>query len=233
MTAHRQSVLVRWFLIASLLLLLIMFSIDLVEHPAVVTTAGTQGLAYLVLFVLAILIYGWFALFRTRSATLAERAALRQGTLWGLLCGIVWAIELFVANVVTPQSGQIYLLLYHGSTLAGFLLPGLAGLLAAWRARRVTPGLQAGVLCGMFGGLMIFLASFVLSAALLQAGQIDPQTIHEFQRSGLPDITTYILSDYLAGMIAHLWIGLVTGFFLGALGGALGKALGTPEQVAS
>jgi hypothetical protein len=26
-------------------------------------------------------------------------------------------------------------------------------------------------------------------------------------------------------MITHLWIGLITGFFLGVLGGTLGKAL--------
>ena len=77
---------------------------------------------------------------------------------------------------------------------------------------------------------MIFLASLVLSAFLLQVGQHDPQTIHEFQRSGLPDITTYIVGDYLAGMIAHLWIGLMTGSFLGVLGGVIGKATLLPEK---
>ena len=106
-------------------------------------------------------------------------------------------------------------------------LPGLAGLLAARQAGRVgagpfKAGVQAGLLCGACGGLGIFLASFVLSGLLIPAGHLDPQTVREFQRSGLPDLNTYIVSDYLAGMIAHLWIGLITGLLLGALGSLVG-----------
>lgn len=32
------------------------------------------------------------------------------------------------------------------------------------------------------------------------------------------------MGDYLTGMIAHLWIGLLTGLAFGSLGGLLGKA---------
>ncbi|MBV9614662.1 MAG: hypothetical protein JO031_04295 [Ktedonobacteraceae bacterium] len=230
MTVH-PSLLVRWSLLTALLVLLLKVGGELLAYPEVVTTAGTQAPIYLILFGLAILMYGWFALFRTKASTPAERMALRQGVLWGLLCGVVWIIELLVANVGNPQVEQFSHILYYGTALAGYLLPGLVGLLTAWRTRRITLGLQAGLLCGMFGGLMIFLASFVLSALFLQAGQSDPQTIHEFQRSGLPDITTYMVGDYLGGMIAHLWIGLITGSFLGALGGAIGKAILLPEKM--
>ncbi len=76
---------------------------------------------------------------------------------------------------------------------------------------------------------MIFLASIVPSTLLLQAGQYDPQTIREFQHSGPPDLKTYIVGDHLAGMIAHLWIGLLTGLVLGIIGDLIGKVVAGPR----
>jgi len=46
--------------------------------------------------------------------------------------------------------------------------------------------------------------------------------VREFQRSGIPNLPTYIVGDYLAAMIAHLWIGLLTGVGFGLLGSGLG-----------
>lgn len=228
MTTH-LSILVRWSLVTALLLFILTVTIEIASSPTVVTTAGVQTPVYLILFVLALLIYGWFALFRTQKATGAAQVALQTGTLWGLLCAAAWITELLVANVMSPEEEPLYLMLYDGSTFIGFLLPGVASFLAAVRSRQFLSGLQAGLLTGMIGALAIFLASFLFSALLLQAGQSDPQTLREFAHSGLPDLKTYIVGDYLAGMIAHLWIGLITGFFLGLLGGLGGKAL-APHQ---
>src|SRR5262249_21579728 len=161
---------------------------------------------YLLLFVLALLMYGYVALIRTHVATPAERIAVWQGTIWGFLCGGVWIVELIAANLLGSDFGWLNLVLYFGSAAGGYLLPGLVALLVAWRVGRIDTGLQAGLLCGMVGGMIIFLASAALAPLLLAAGQHDPQTMQEFQRSGLPDPTTFIVGDYLAGMIAHLWI---------------------------
>jgi hypothetical protein len=81
---------------------------------------------------------------------------------------------------------------------------------------------------GLRGGLIIFLGALALSAVLIPAGYRDPQTVQEFQRSGLPDLTTYIVSDYLAGMTMHLWIGLISGLLFGLMGGLLGQRLARP-----
>ena len=229
MTPH-LSILMRWSLITALLLLLLAVTIELIATPTVVTAAGAQALVYLMLFVLALLIYGWFALFRTRPATRAAQGALQTGTLWGLFCATAWVAELLIANVMHPGWGPWHLALYYGSTFIGFLVPGLASFLVAVRSGHLLSGLQAGLLTGMMGALAIFLASFLFSALLLHTGQSDPQTLREFAHSGLPDLKTYIVGDFLAGMIAHLWIGLVTGFFLGLLGGLGGKALAPLPQ---
>jgi hypothetical protein len=229
MTAH-LSTLIRWSLITALLLVILTVAGELIASPAVVTAAGVQTPVYLILFVLAVLIYGWFALFRTRGATRAAQVALQTGILCGLLCAAAWVIELLVANVMSPGWGPLYLVLYDGSAFTGFLVPGLASFLAGMRSRHLLLGLQAGLLTGMMGALAIFLAAFLFSALLLHAGQSDPQTLREFAHSGLPDLKTYIVGDYLAGMIAHLWIGLVTGFFLGLFGGLVGKALASSPR---
>jgi hypothetical protein len=232
MTMLAAYVSIRWLLLGSLLLLIVAVGAALIVYPAVVTTAGSAALVYLGLFALAILIYGWVVLINIRAATDAGRIAVRQGSRWGLLCGGAWTIELIVANLLGPQPGELQLLLYYGSTSVATLLPGLAALLAAQRAGRLSAGLQAGLLCGMCGAVGIFLATITLAPLLLAAGVHDPQTLREFGRSGLPDLTTFMIGDYLAGMIAHLWIGLITGLLLGMVGGAIGKALTTSHNAA-
>ena len=230
MMAPQLSTLIRWSLITALLLLILTVAMEVISSPTVVTTAGVQAPVYLILFVLALLIYGWFAIFRTRPATRAAQGALQTGILCGFLCAAAWVTELLVANMMSPEWGPLYLVLYYGSAFTGFLVPGLASFLVAVRSRHLLSGLQAGLLTGMMGALAIFLASFLFSALLLHTGQSDPQTLHEFAHSGLPDLRTYIVGDYLAGMITHMWIGLVTGFFLGLLGGLGGKALAPLPQ---
>jgi hypothetical protein len=225
MLNDRQIMLVRWFIVVGLLLLVCRVSIALIKHPLVLTTAGTTGVVYLVLFVSAVLIYGWFALYLISAATPAERVALGEGTRWGVLCGFAWAMELLVANYPIFRSERLTFLFYESTALAGFLLPALPSLLAARQTKRIGLGFRAGLLCGFIGGLMIFLAGFVFSAFFHNAGYNDPQTIAEFQRSGVPDLMTYKVGDYLAGLIGHLWIGMITGSVLGVLGGTLGKLM--------
>jgi hypothetical protein len=227
---HAANVSVRWLLLGSLLLLVVVVGAALSVFPAIVITDPSAALVYLSLFALAILIYGWVVLVHIHAATDAERIAMQHGIWWGLLCGGVWIVELIVANLLGPQGGRLQLLLYYGSTWVAMLLPGLAALLAAQRAGRFGAGLQAGLLCGMCGAITIFLATIALAPLLLAAGLHDPQTMREFGRSGLPDLTTFMVGDYLAGMIMHLWIGLITGLLLGMFGGATGKTLAAPHN---
>ena len=75
--APQLSILIRWSLITALLLLIITVAMEVISSPTVITTAGVQAPVYLILFVLALLIYGWFTLFRTRVATRAAQVALQ------------------------------------------------------------------------------------------------------------------------------------------------------------
>ncbi len=223
LSVHPLSASIRWFFAISLTMVVLKVSADLLAFPGVVSATSMQALIYLGLFVVALLLYAGFALLWVRD-TAAQAIALQQGTVWGCICGAAWMIELSVANLgwMVPQLGWLFGLLYAGSASLGFLLPGMAGLWAAWQARQLRVGIEAGALCGMLAGLVMFLSYSALSVLLLQVGQHDPQIVREFQRSGITNLPTYIVVDYLAAMIAHLWIGLLTGVGFGMLGSGLG-----------
>jgi len=223
---HTSSSSIRWFFGISLTVVVLKVGADLLAFPSVISTAGVQALIYLGLFVVALLVYAGFALLWVHDAA-TQVVALQQGTLWGGVCGVAWMIELSVANFgwMLPQLGWLFGPFYTGSASVGFVLPGVAGLWTAWQVRRFRTGIEAGLLCGMLASLVMFLTYSALSVLLLQVGQHDPQIVREFQRSGLTDLPTYIVGDYLAAMIAHLWIGLLSGAGFGVLGGGLGVAL--------
>jgi|SRR5579859_2333546 len=218
-----------WLLAGALLALIASISAAIAAHPAVVTAEAGPATGYLVVLAAAVLAYGAITVLGMRPAA----SGLSEGWWCGLACGAAWIVEVLVANVIRPAAEPpflwLYMTLYFGSSLVALLLPGLAGLLAARRAGSLRAGLRAGLLCAMCGGLIIFLGTLALSAVLIPAGYRDPQTVQEFQRSGLPDLTTYIVSDYLAGMTMHLWIGLVSGLLFGLLGGLLGQRLARPR----
>jgi hypothetical protein len=195
-----------------------------IGNPGVVQTGGGAAWIYLALFVLAILIYSWFALFRTRRAAPAQGQALRIGTRWGLVCGGAWLVEVLIANVIGAQLGPLHIPLYYLATMIGFLLPVLAGMLAAHSSGRLRAGLEAGLLCGMLGGLILGAVATVVPSIIMGL-EPDAQTLAEFHRSGLADLQTFLIGDFLAALIAHLWIGLITGVLLGLAGAAGGKAL--------
>jgi hypothetical protein len=233
MAVQRNGILARWGVLIGLLVVVLKSAYDLITYPEVVTSAGADALVYLLLLVLALLIYGWFALFRTRGAAPHARIVMQQGTRWGLFGGGVWILEVLVANVIGPQLGPFTVPAYFATTWIGYLLPGLAAVLSARLTGKVGAGLQAGVLAGMLSSLLLFLAvAFPLYPLLAGSNQPDAQTIHEFHRSGLPSLHVFLVSDWLAAMIAHLWIGLVTGMFFGGVGSAIGKALAAPVQAA-
>lgn len=223
---HRFSAAIRWFFGVSLSLITLKVAADLLAFPELIRTAGVQAPIYLAIFIVAVLVYSTFAIFCGHAPAL-QCIALRQGTVWGGVCGVAWIVELSVANLgwMFPQHGWLIEQCYFGSVLLGFLLPSMAGLLAARQTRHIRTAIVAGLLCGMLASIVMFLAYSALSVLLLQVGQHDPQILQEFRRSGVTDLQTYIVGDYLAAMIAHLWIGVRSGLGCGALGSGLGIAL--------
>jgi hypothetical protein len=141
----------------------------------------------------------------------------------GLGAGIGWMIEIAAANLAVGQTWQLFA--YFGGTLIALALTLTAGIAAAMATRSFRGGLMAGVWCGIVSGLIGGLALLALPRLFLGTLQRDAQTIAEFARSGAPDLTTYIVSDYSAGAVNHLLLGLLLGLTLGAVGAAIGLAI--------
>lgn len=84
MAVFRLSLVLRWSLIASVLLLIGMVIRELLTTPTLVTVAGTQSLVYILLFVGALLIFSWFAFFGVRrgfSHPCKEKGKVREAFL--------------------------------------------------------------------------------------------------------------------------------------------------------
>jgi len=83
---------------------------------------------------------------------------------------------------------------------------------------------SVGVLSGLLSGLLV--CAIAVSGGAFQAtlGTSDAQTLAEFQRSHASSLTTFIVSDWLAAGVNHLWIGLAAGAIGGLIGGAAGAA---------
>jgi polyphosphate kinase 2 len=72
--------------------------------------------------------------------------------------------------------------------------------------------------------LLGFLGLMAITLLFLGRLRHDPDSLREFQRSHLSDLSAFLVGDSLAGAINHLWlVGPVLGTAAGALGGLLGR----------
>ena len=166
MITPRWYALFRWLFMLGLLFLVLRSALAIITHPSVITTAGSTAVIYLALFVVAVIFYSWWFLFRIRGTTPSERLTTRQGNTSGLLGGGIWILEVVVANVISTRLGAFQAPLYAGLVLAGYFLPIVAALLTTRETGQIRWGVQAGLLTGMIGGLSSFSSRFFPSLVL-------------------------------------------------------------------
>ncbi len=116
-------------LLGGLALGIVCVGIAVVQYPA-----STQQEALYALALVLLVACGVVVVRGTWSATLAGATALRLGTLFGLLIGACWVVELYAANLAGTSAGWV-LPVYRGSTfMAGVVFPLAAGIVAAARS---------------------------------------------------------------------------------------------------
>ncbi len=220
--AHRNYGMLRLTLLSGVVLCLLASLFSMIRYPGILTPLAV-GILYLVLFALTIGAYLVTVIRLSHPATPDTMLALSWGVRWGLLIAALWIIELLAGNL---GDGHGWVLIpYYVGEFGAYGLTVAAGLLGARRTCRVSTGALIGLWSGVVSGLVMALALLLVAYGLSGHLQHDPQTIQEFQRSGAPDLTTYIVGDFLAAMIGHLLlVGLLLGTALGALGGLIGVA---------
>lgn len=227
----RNPAILKWSLAAGILLGIAGVVYTLVHYPAVLNSSPEQSVIYLSILALIFGFYGWLVFRQTRPVSNASGVALGLGTIFGLLFGLLWIVELWVGNL-GYGGPDWFKLIYFGSFFSVLALTVVAGLLATLRTGRVETGIMVGLWSGLVSGLITFLAILFIITNYMVVLQQDPENVQQFIRSKLPDIQTFIVGDFMEAAINHLWLGPVVGAGLGAFGGWIGKQLHQPPNIA-
>jgi hypothetical protein len=165
------------------------------------------------------------------AALLATRQAAALGAAFSVLVGALWVIELWAGNAAAPS--LLAAALYRGSIVGVLGATVVAGLMGGLRRGKLADGVSVGVLSGMLSGALVCAIAVMGGAVSQTLGTSDPQTLADFQRSHEADLTTFLVGDWLAAGINHLWIGLFVGSVGGLIGGAVGVAATAGRPAAS
>ena len=162
------------------------------------------------------------------TSTSVRRPAVQQGLIFGIIIGIVFAINSILGYFVNlgPGSGAISFALF----LIGLVLYALAGYRTSVQTGRASSGTIAGLLTGAIGGVIGLVVNMIIVFAtvdrLRQASQAAADQLRKQSPQQFPVVHytngTVIFSILLLaiGLLA-LAIGLGAGF--GAIGGVIGR----------
>jgi hypothetical protein len=219
-TIERSSMLLRATLAGGTVL---GFLIVLMTRLRYLASPSQTALYYAALGLLAVCIV--IPLVGLRPARTPQQCITRRlSTLFGLLMGALWMVEILTGNLIAVGSGAS-IVVYRVSTLLAFVLPLVAGAVGAYSTQQVQSGIAVGFWSGLISGLIAFLTLMAVAYLFMGTLQHDPQTLHEYAHSGERTLSTYIVGDFLVGGCSHLLlIGMVYGTIMATIGAVVGKA---------
>lgn len=172
-----------------------------------------------------LLLCGIVAFLATRPRTPEGMDLLRLGTIFGVVIGVFWIVEIVTGNLVAVDSDASHAVYRAATALAAFL-PLVAGVVAAYQTGRIRGGLAVAFWSGLVSGLIGFLTLVFISYFFMSVLQHDPQTLQEYTRSTERTLGTYIVGDFLFGACVHLvLVGVVWCTLLGSLGSLVGTLM--------
>jgi hypothetical protein len=185
------------------------------------------------LLVVLLFMYLYATLFGTREYDPVDHWIHRQGIVFGLAVGALWAGEVLNGSLgdttLFGSLRSVNLGLYRAIGQTFIVCIPVLLLLAAGQAGRktgqVAAGVQVGLWSGLIGGLValgiLLLTTFFFMGVLV----FSPSNLSEFSASGEGDLVAFLVKNARIAGTAYLAIGLVLGAALGALGGLLGRSL--------
>jgi hypothetical protein len=160
-----------------------------------------------------------------------------QARLWGLrlgsAAGLILGGEALLEYALQPVDNSAYGLVEYGL----FLLILIAcGALAYREDRRLQSSVQAGLWAGMIGSLIwygvVLLALHVFFGTAQQAQVWRAEgELEDFTRSGLVDLTTFVVQDLFGAGFFHLLLGAAVGAILGTVGGIVLRILPNSRKI--
>ncbi len=185
--------------------------------------AQRNALTYVLEPVALLLAYTAATLWITGSANAARRIALREGTLIGLIGGILFIINLAsetFLDLATPAS----LFTTAPFFLGTFALWGVAGYRSGRRTGSVPLGILAAIWSAMCTILLTITFGFILAYIALPRLQQNLANSPEYARSGWHDLHAFAIANQFDAAFSHLLVAVIIAAFLGALGSLIGAA---------
>jgi hypothetical protein len=152
---------------------------------------------------------------------------LSTAILFGLLAGLVFAIEILLEYILLPKDNTIMGTIEFGSV---FFLYFLASLITSYRTNRIRNGIVSAVVAALFATLIWTIVT--LSVFYLFRGSPRQELIFQaegnyadFSRSGMKDFNLFIVEDFMGAVFFHSLLGPIVAFILGFPGGIVGRLI--------
>jgi hypothetical protein len=192
-----------------------LMALNIALYPAFFAQPG--ALFYLLEPLASLVVYAVIALLTTRRISPQADVASRVGLLFGLLTGCLWLVNLTL-ETFTNIGGGAGVLATAPFLLGGFLLWGVAGVVAAWRTSSIGSGLLAAIWSSMLCALLTVAYGWTL--ALVASARLQQELVNDpdFLRSRWADLHAFVLANSFDSGFTHLLGALIIGAALGAIG---------------
>lgn len=172
---------------------------------------------------------------RKESVTLTAVMEKRLSIFFGVMIGGMWIGEVLLGNLggtsvfgnLRDFHPQIYALA-RWFALGAVGVTVVGGFVAAYRTGSIVTALRVGVWSVLISGAIVLVTGVTMIFLFHDAMMNDPSNIHEFARSAhrsptKAELSEFLYSDGVAGMVAHLVIGPLLGVTVGGIGAIIGK----------
>jgi hypothetical protein len=145
----------------------------------------------------------------------------------GGLAGLVYISEIILEYVVLPKDNSSWGLVEFGCVFGLFFL---SALLVTARGRSIKKGLGVAVMTSMLSAVAwlvgVLLVFYLLRGSPRQALVLAAEgNFEDFARSGMSDLNTFLMEDFLGAGFFHLLLAPLVAVVLGTLGALAGKGL--------
>lgn len=146
---------------------------------------------------------------------------------FGLLAGAIFATEILLEYVLLPRDNSGWGLIEYALVFA--VIFG-AGVVQAYRSRRIRSGILASVVSSMLASVIwlifVLLTFYIFRGSARQALVFTAEGNYaDFASSGMQDFNAFIMEDFFGGGFFHLVLVPILAILLGTAGGLVGKGL--------
>lgn len=211
----------RQAMIGSVLLLIGCIGYGMLHYPHILHEGGVTSVA---LPLALLLLYAGAAVWGTHQPSHARSVALRDGTLVGLVIGLVFIADIAVENFIAMNS-QVSTTATFSFMLLIFLLFAGAGWRGATDAGQVRLGIVASMWSALIGVLIALLFGFAVNFVFPHQLEQNLQASAEFVRSGMYDLATFTFYNTLDSASSHLLEAPLIAAVCGAIGSLVGVGM--------